>query len=122
MAGNKTRGIIELPVGDATYTMQFNTNAMCALESRLADNQGIQEFLAELQAKAQAGKAKFSDIRLLMWAGLTIHHPDLTEADVGQIIDDLGGQQNALAKLGEGLGAASGGGGKGAGKAAAAAG
>lgn len=105
--GNKVRGQIDLQAGDKAYTLQFTANAMCELEAKAGLS--ISEFMANLQAAQASGRVKMLDLRLLIWAGLTENHPELTLKQAGQIINDLGGMAPAMAVLGEGLAAASGG-------------
>lgn len=104
---NKELGQIELQVGEKTYLLQFTANAMCNLESRLPADTGSQEFLAALDSKARTGRARMTDLRLLIWAGLTENHPEITEAAAGQIITAIGGIAPTMQKMGEALGAAS---------------
>lgn len=105
--GNKQRGIIDLVADGATYQLHFTANAMCELEAKAGDV-AITEFMAKLQADQVSGRVRMSDLRLLIWAGLTEHHPGLTLQDAGRIIGEIGGMGAAMAHIDQGLAAASG--------------
>lgn len=82
------RGHVQFEALGKTYTMVFSINAICRAEDRL--DKGIAEIADRLLTGGRLGY-----VRTLIWAGLGDKHSDLTEAQVGALIDDVG-----LAKAG----------------------
>ncbi|WP_147112093.1 GTA-gp10 family protein [Tateyamaria sp. syn59] len=101
---NRTRGLFDIKVDDTTYKLQFTTNAMAELED--AANKGFPEFLGHLEKSTENGTLRVGDVRLLFWAGLKEHQPDITVVKAGQIVQDIGGVEAAMEKLGEAITAA----------------
>ncbi len=89
---NRVKGQVALDTGDATYTLEFTPNGFCALEDETG--KGTMEFIRNLEAAGE--DLKISDMRLLIWAGLQEHHPDLSLRDAGTIIGELGGIEAAV--------------------------
>lgn len=99
--GNRERGIVDIDVDGQTYKLRFDANAMCELESRA--DMSMSEFLAKLDKAARDKTLRMSDVRLLMWAGLTEAHPDIEAKEVGTIINHVGGMNGAMELLGEAI-------------------
>lgn len=119
--GNAVKGIVDITVGEKTYKLQYSANGMCELESVAGCS--AMKFLKTLQDNAKEDLS-FGDVRLLFWAGLQEHHPQMTVRDAGKLITDMGGIAFAMQKAGEAVGlsmpdpqAAEGGAGKGKGAA-----
>ncbi len=72
---NKQRHLVELELGDKTYTMHYTLNSLAEIEDCL----GVP--LAEL-GKVQMG---MKAVRVMLWAGLI--HEGLTEKEVGSMVD-----------------------------------
>ena len=77
------RGHVTLQAGEETYTLVFSVNAICRAEDRL--NKGIGEIADQIVNGGRLGC-----IRAVIWAGLGDKHPTMTEADVGNLIDQIG--------------------------------
>ncbi|WP_092474337.1 GTA-gp10 family protein [Desulfotruncus arcticus] len=85
---NTQRHMIELELGDMTYTMRYTLNSLAEIEDRL----GVP--LAELGNIQMSMKA----VRVMLWAGLI--HEGLTEEEVGELVD-FGNFEYVQAKLAE---------------------
>jgi hypothetical protein len=84
---NSVKGEVEFDCGGQTYLFKFGTNAQVLVEDRIG-----MSCAKWMQQKADQFGA--SDIRLIMWAGLHRHH-NLSETDVGDLIDELGADKAA---------------------------
>ena len=72
------------------WTMSFGTNALCAIEDafQLTDITGLEGILKD--------KPSLRTIRTLFRLGLTDCHPDMTDMEAGQLIDQIGGLEPSL--------------------------
>jgi hypothetical protein len=77
---NAERGEAGLVLGDKTYTLRLSNNAQCELEA-LFGGEPIGEILARL---ATGGRTV---IRASLFAALREHHPKMTLADAGELMD-----------------------------------
>jgi hypothetical protein len=77
---NPHRGEVELKAGDKSYTLVYNINVLCEIEEA---NPGV---------NTMTDFAKLSNIRYLLLAGLTTHHPEIKKTDAGNIIQEAGFQ------------------------------
>lgn len=84
---NKARGEIPLTVGGREYTLRLSINAICELETEL-EKRGIDPNYVAFFRKARKGS--LASARLLLWACLRDHHPSLSVADAGELIEALG--------------------------------
>lgn len=66
---------------DRERSLRYDLNAICMIEDRYND---VNEFLRSLQ---KPGPGMMTKIRFLIWAGLLHEDPELTEQDVGRMID-----------------------------------
>ena len=71
----------ETKLGD--FTLAFTFGAFIALEERVGKK------VPQLLQMMQDGLG-FADIRDFAWAGLLKHHPELTDAEISAILDDVG--------------------------------
>lgn len=92
---NPHRGEATFTVEGVAYKAVFSTNAFCIAENAL--DLGTTEIVARLLLKGRVG-----DARVVLWAALQEHHPDLTLEDVGGLIDALG-QEETGAMIGKGV-------------------
>jgi Phage tail tube protein, GTA-gp10 len=90
---NTVRGKIDFEVGGSSYSLHFTANGMCELED--AAGCSAMAFLKRLEASA-ADDLSFGDVRLLFWAGLQEHHPELTVRDAGALMTSVGGIGGAM--------------------------
>lgn len=95
---NKIRGKVDFEVGGKVWSLHYTTNGMCELES--AAGCGAMQFLQRLETTS-AQSLSFGDVRLLFWAGLQEHHPEVTVRDAGALITDLGGIGQAMDLTGQ---------------------
>lgn len=84
MTTNPVKGEVTFQSGDKIYVFKLGTNAQVLLESRTGMS------MAKYLKADRIEELGSRDIRLIFWAGLTRNHPDLTEENVGDLIDDLG--------------------------------
>jgi len=98
--GNLQRGQLTFEVGDQRYTFAFSTNALCQVEDEfeLGDISELGDILT--------GKPSVRTVRKLFRIGLTDCMPDLTDADAGTLIDDVGGVVPAVELVGRAVQAA----------------
>lgn len=82
---NAAKGEVTITAGGETYRLAFTTNAMCEVED--ATGKSINAVLAEMSNPERVG---IRELRLLLWASLTEHHPDITIRDAGRICDEIG--------------------------------
>jgi hypothetical protein len=90
---NRIRGKVDFDVDGASYSLHFTANGMCELEA--AAGCSAMAFLKRLEASA-GDDLSFGDVRLLFWAGLQEHHPDMTVRDAGALMTDMGGIATAM--------------------------
>lgn len=94
-------GLVTFEAGGATYTAFFGLRAMKAVERAfdLPFFQALQQAMPALspedagdQAKIMAAGAsiRMTDIATLFECALGKHHPDLTEAAVEDLVDEIG--------------------------------
>jgi len=69
---------IQIELDGETYYFRFDLNALALVEEKYGD-------LAKAMERAKEGSILV--IRHMFWAGLQASHPDLTELDVGSLID-----------------------------------
>jgi hypothetical protein len=91
MTANKFRGEYPLKVGEKTYTLRYGTNALVSLSESL----GCKTIL-EIGDRLSPDRISFRDVRTLLKVALERHHPEITEADAGELIDEMGGVIIAL--------------------------
>jgi hypothetical protein len=81
---NPHRGEATLRDGETEYRLRFHWNA--AAEYEEVTGQTLSEALANVARRRVSAKA----VRAMLWAGLREHHPEVTLAQAGQIIDHVG--------------------------------
>ncbi len=81
-AANPVKGEVTLKAEDEEYTLVFGSNAMAALEEKL--DMGMQAIAALFSQDIRIGT-----LRAMLWAALSEHH-DLTEKEVGTLMDKAG--------------------------------
>lgn len=101
---NREKGEIRLEVGDRTYRLVLNTNAMAIAEGAIS-TPTHDVFWDELWAKATKGSVRH--LRALLFGMLQKFHPEVTLAGVGRLIDELGGLVGLAQVLSEAMAAAS---------------
>lgn len=81
---NLQKGEVGFKALGREFTMRFGINALCELEDRFGKS--AVEVANDLNGEA----VSVGSLRAVIWCGLQEYHEDLTEKDVGRIIDDLG--------------------------------
>lgn len=92
---NPHRGSVALQAGDRAYMISFSINALCELEDAL--DKPVSEIVTAIQ---DPEKVRLGGVRMLLWAGLRDHHPEVTVAEAGEIATDAGFKV-AVEKIGE---------------------
>lgn len=96
---NREKGEVSLVIDGQAFTLVLNTNAMAEIEDQLSRLEGKDRnwdfFSARLMDPKKAG---VRDVRLLMWGMTREHHPQVTLADAGRMVDRAGGM-GSLANL-----------------------
>lgn len=80
---NPVKGEVTFVSNDKTYTFKLGTNAQVMLEQKV--KMPMSKFLKQDRLEDLG----IADLRLIFWAGLFRQH-QLTEDEVGDIIDDIG--------------------------------
>jgi hypothetical protein len=86
MAANRERGEVEFTVDGRTWTLVFDFNAICSIESAL--DISMDEIGERLGRKPRAG-----DIRVIFAIGLQAREPATTPEIAGMLITALGPQR-----------------------------
>jgi hypothetical protein len=81
---NRFKGEVAFEAGEASYTMRFSANALCELEDAL--EMGVNTVATQL---ANPESMRLKMVRVVFWAGLRDHHPDITLHQAGEIITDV---------------------------------
>ena len=80
--GNLKRGIVDLKIGEETYSLRFSINVCCELEERLGDTiSGIANTMADEK------KLSISLVRTLFWHAIKENH-DVSKSEAGEIMSD----------------------------------
>ena len=82
---NLARGAVTFEAGGKTYTLTYSTNAFCEIEQ--ATSRSIKKIGMEL---LDPDNLTINTLRTVVWGGLREHHPEITFADAGRLIDQLG--------------------------------
>jgi hypothetical protein len=77
---NPHKGEAAFEVDGVVYTLRLSTNAICELETAM--DKGLDAIVGNM--------ARLSTVRGLLWAALRDHHPEITMAGAGILIDKAG--------------------------------
>lgn len=83
-------GVVPFDAADQTWKLRFSVNAMVLLE------RAVEGWTDDAQAELNKlldpsrGDPQMRTVRAAVWAALQEHHPDLTQDDVGHLIDYVG--------------------------------
>lgn len=94
---NAVKGQKSFEVDGQTYLIEFTPNGFCELEDKTG--KATMAFLVDLGEAAEGAALRFRDVRLLFWAGLQEHHPDLSEREAGRLMRALGGLVDAMSVI-----------------------
>ena len=89
-SANPQRGQLGFEVDHVRFTFAFSTNALCAVEDEfgLKDITGLETVLSD--------SPSLRTIRTLFRIGLTDCHPEMTDIEAGQIMDNVGGLEPSI--------------------------
>lgn len=85
---NPQTGTVEIEFEGETYRLRFTTNAMVTMEDEF--DMGIAQIA---QSFKNPEFVSFKNIRRIFRCGLLAHHPDITAAEAGNIMDAAGNFQ-----------------------------
>jgi len=85
---NSVKGEVDFMAGGRKYIFRLGINAQVMIEARVG--MPVNKYVQE---KGDAMGA--TDIRLLFYAGLQHHHPEVSEEYAGNIIDEIGAAEAA---------------------------
>jgi len=100
--GNPERAEQTVEIDGEAYRLQLSINAMCEVEDllnagiprgdprRIGFNAYVKQFLPAMEWK---------DVRLVVWAALREHHPDMTIGRAGWLMDRVGWHESTLIML-----------------------
>lgn len=83
MTANKIKGDFEIVAGDTTYTARFGMNALAKIEEEFGKS--VESVFADIE-KQKSIRAT----RTLIRCAIQTHHPEVTDEDVGNIMDAVG--------------------------------
>ena len=81
---NRMKGEVSFKSGEREYILRYSANALCELEDAL--EMGVNAVASQL---ADPESMRLKMVRVVFWAGLRDHHPDITLIQAGEIITDL---------------------------------
>lgn len=90
-------GDVSFETDGQSYRLRYSINALCDMEEALG--MGVRDFYRLVTS----GDLRMSHVRGAFWAGLRHHQPNITKAQAGNIIQSLGGAEQAMELLGEAL-------------------
>lgn len=82
---NPHRGVVEFESAGAKYKLSFSAEAICVLEESV--DAGFNDIIGQL---ADTTKFRMGVVRKLLAAGLSDHHPDLTDDALKKIMRGIG--------------------------------
>lgn len=92
---NRLRGEVSIP--GTSYVLRYDINALCEVEEATGEN--VPALLARM---GDGTPPSFRTMRALLWGGLRAQHPQMTIADAGKLLGDVG-PQAIVALMGESL-------------------
>ena len=86
--GNLNRGEVSATIAGTEYVLRIATNEWCHLEDEFGMT--TDEIIAHFMALLSANKLKMSFLRSLFRAAMIGRHPDITKAQVGDLMSAMG--------------------------------
>lgn len=80
----------EVEINSRKYILEYGQNALCALEDQTGES--IVDIMASFSKAPEKRLASFSFTRALLWAGLKSGRRNITLEDVGDILEQAGGE------------------------------
>lgn len=93
---NPERGEVALAVGDQTYKLVLDMDAICMAEEAMSRPN---ELVTIGQIFIGAAHKSQRHVRVLVWAALQRHQPDISLRQAGQLLVDIGGTEKFFATL-----------------------
>lgn len=94
---NREKGEVDLQIGDETYTLSLDINAMVLVETHFSTPTKEVTFYEAFAKLEKSGAVRY--IRAILWAALQKHHPGLPIEAVGLLIQRAGGLNGFTNKL-----------------------
>ncbi len=94
---NPHKGEVDFVVAGKKYVLRFTTNSIVTAEEEFG--QPFLQMCSELQDE---DKQTIGTFRRVLWVGLLQHHPKITLAQCGDLMDEFGHEEFG-AKIGEAL-------------------
>jgi hypothetical protein len=85
---NREKGEVSLEIGETSYTLYLDLNAMALLEDYFSTPQKDVTFDEVLQ---RVNRGSVRHIRAFVWAALQYHHPTITVKEAGDLVQKGGG-------------------------------
>jgi len=102
MTTNPKRGDVSFEAGGKTYTLRYNHRALVKLETALG--KGLMQVIAEM---GKPDTMRLGTTVALLWAGLQQHHPEMTQDQAIDILDEIdGGVPTVIAVIDQAFGKA----------------
>ena len=80
---NRVRGEVEIEIGEETYTLRYDFNALASIDQRLAD-----AHMPGLLAQFSQGQVNFFALREALWHGLPIQvRRRISVAQLGEMME-----------------------------------
>lgn len=93
---NRDKGETDLVIGDVTYRMVLDVNAMVALETLFSTPEKEVTFGDVLE---RVNRGRLTDVRAFFWASLQRYQPHITLDAAGDLIQAAGGLRGFTARL-----------------------
>ena len=92
---NRERGEVDVVIRGKTYTLIVDFNALVELQQMYSTGT---ELVSVESVMVKANSGDLGALRAIFWASLRRHHPEVTVAAAGELIDIIGGIEalNAL--------------------------
>lgn len=93
---NRDKGETDLVIGDVTYRMVLDVNAMVALETLFSTPEKEVTFGDVLE---RVNRGRLTDVRAFFWASLQRYQPHITLEAAGDLIQAAGGLRGFTRQL-----------------------
>lgn len=93
---NPERGELALKVGDQTYTLVLDLNAICEIEEAMSTNG---QLVTIAQVFIAAAHLSTRHVRVLLWGALQRHHKGTSLEFAGSLLEELGGPEQFFATM-----------------------
>lgn len=94
---NPERGQVALTVGDRTYTLVTDMDAICQVEALMSAAEG--RVVPYVEVVLGAAQHSQRHVRAIVWGALRQHHEDITLEQAGGLIVQAGGSEKLLETL-----------------------